>query len=87
MCREYSSGILRFVKMKIIQNPENGQIRVHLDHGEEYDLENHLAALTEFLIEQAQTIFDLKCSHKKLLENWAQLDRLENEFNEHIRNS
>ena len=73
--------------MKITQNSETGQIQVLLDQDEEYYLENHLRALTEFLTEQAQTIFDLKRSYKKFLERSAQLDRLEDEFNEHIRNS
>lgn len=71
--------------MKITQNPENGQILVHLDAGEEYDLENHLSALTEFLTEQAQIVFDLKRSYHKILQRFAEIDRLQNEINELIR--
>jgi hypothetical protein len=65
--------------MKIIQNPENGQVAFQLESNELYDSEEHLAALIEFTVNQAQIVFDLKSSYKKILQR---LDSLQNEINQ-----
>ncbi len=63
--------------MKIIQNPENGQIAIHLNHDEVYNVEDHLDALMNFTIEQSVIIFHQKNSFNKILQR---LERLEKEI-------
>jgi hypothetical protein len=39
--------------MKIVQNPESGEIGIQLDENEEYNMENQLDALMQFVCEEA----------------------------------
>jgi len=71
--------------MKITQNPDNGQVLISLEANEKYNTEDHLSALTEFLTEQAQIIFDLKHSYHKILERSAEINRLYDKLNELIK--
>ncbi len=65
--------------MKIVQNPENGQIGIQLDQDEVYDVEEHLSVLMNFTVEQAVTVFTIKSSFNKILER---LEQLENKINQ-----
>jgi len=60
--------------MKIVQNPESGEINIQLDANETYGIEEHLDALMEFVIKQARETSQLTNFCKKLSER---LDALE----------
>lgn len=61
--------------MKIVQNPENGQILIHLKNDEVYDIEQHLDALMQFVSEQAVITFKLKSSYSKILKRLDELEQ------------
>jgi hypothetical protein len=54
--------------MKIVQDPESGEVGIQLDQDEKYDIEEHLNALIDFVSIQAIKIHDLNNSCKKIVE-------------------
>ncbi|MEG4842478.1 hypothetical protein [Microcoleus sp. B9-D4] len=60
--------------MKIVQNPETGEVCIELKNDEVYDIEEHLMALTEFVSKQAVDVFRLTNSYRKIV---GRLDSLE----------
>ncbi|MEP6517442.1 hypothetical protein [Microcoleus vaginatus] len=60
--------------MRIVQNPESGEVSIQLQNDEVYDMEEHLAALMEFLTQQAIEIHRLRNSYRKIV---GRLDSLE----------
>lgn len=63
--------------MKIVQNPESGEIRFQLDKNEKYDMENHLDALIEFVCEQAVKTHKLINHYQELVKRLDRLDKVE----------
>ncbi|NQE37524.1 hypothetical protein [Microcoleus asticus] len=60
--------------MKIVQNPESGEVHIKLKNDEVYDIEEHLAALMEFVTEQAIEVHRLTDSHRKIVERLNSLE-------------
>ncbi|MEG4109010.1 hypothetical protein [Microcoleus sp. S13_C5] len=60
--------------MKILQNAETGEVYIELKNDEVYDIEEHLAALMEFVTKQAIEIHRLRNSYRKIV---GRLDSLE----------
>ncbi|MEG4396486.1 hypothetical protein [Microcoleus sp. BROC3] len=61
--------------MKIEQNPESGEVHIKFENDEEeYNIEQHLAALMEFVTKQAIEIHRLRKSYRKIV---GRLDSLE----------
>lgn len=61
--------------MKIVQDPESGKVCIQLKHNKQYDLENHLQALTEFLSVQALEIHQLKLSYERVIQRLEALEK------------
>jgi hypothetical protein len=61
--------------MKIVQDPESGKVGIQLKKNEQYDLEDHLQSLTEFLSVQALEIHQLKLSYKRAVERLEALEK------------
>lgn len=59
--------------MKIKQDLHTGKISCRLAAGEEYSLEEHLFAMTEFLGKQAAEILRLRNSYRRLI---SELDEI-----------
>lgn len=64
--------------MKIKQDLKTGQIQYQLDAGEEYNIDEHLSALSEFVSGRAVEIFRLTNNYRKLV---GRLDELEAKLN------
>ena len=60
--------------MKIVQNPESGEVGIQLEQDEKYDIEEHLESLMDFVVKNALETHKLIKSYKELLER---LDVLE----------
>jgi hypothetical protein len=67
--------------MKIVQNPESGEVNIQLDQDEKYDIEEHLNALIEFVSKQAIKIHDLNNSCNKIVERLDLHERKLSEVN------
>jgi hypothetical protein len=59
--------------MRIVQNPESGEVSIELENDEVYDMEEHLAALMEFVTKQAIDVHRLINSYRKIV---GRLDEL-----------
>jgi hypothetical protein len=59
--------------MRIVQNPESGEVSIELENDEVYDMEEHLAALMEFVTKQAIDVHRLINSYWKIV---GRLDEL-----------
>jgi hypothetical protein len=68
--------------MKIVQNPESGEVGIQLDQDEKYDIEEHLNALIDFVSIQAIKIHDLNNSCKKIVERLDLHERKLSEVNQ-----
>jgi len=62
--------------MKIVQNPESGEIGIQLEQNEKYNIGEHLSALIEFVCKQAIETYQLTNSYKKLSERLDALEKL-----------
>jgi hypothetical protein len=60
--------------MKIGQDLKSGQINIQLKQGEEYDIEEHLHALTDFLAEQALELCKLNNRYNELAKRLSNLE-------------
>jgi len=60
--------------MKIVQDLKSGQISIQLNQDEEYDIEEHLHALTEFLSKQALELCKLKNGYNELAKRLSDLE-------------
>ena len=61
--------------MKIVQNPESGEVHIKLRNDEVYDIEEHLAALMEFATQQAIEVHRLTNSYRKIVGRLDELER------------
>ncbi|MEG4977222.1 hypothetical protein [Microcoleus sp. K4-B3] len=61
--------------MKIVQNPESGEVYIKLKNDEVYDVEEHLATLMEFVTKQAVDVHRLTNSYRKLVGRLDELER------------
>ncbi|MEG4964563.1 MULTISPECIES: hypothetical protein [unclassified Microcoleus] len=60
--------------MKIVRNPESGEVHIKLKNDEVYDIEEHLAALMEFVTKQAVEVHRLTNSYRKIVRRLDQLE-------------
>jgi len=68
--------------LKIKQDPENGEILIELQNNEEYDTEEHLQALTDFVRQQAVETHRHTNSYRKIVQRLDELERKINQLNE-----
>ena len=68
--------------MKIKQNPGNGEILIELQNNEEYDIEEHLQALTNFVKQQAVETYRHTNSYRKIVQRLDELEQKVNQLNE-----
>lgn len=68
--------------MKIKQNPENGEILIELQNNEEYGIEEHLQALTDFVRQQAVETYRHTNSYRKIVQRLDELEQKINQLNE-----
>jgi hypothetical protein len=52
--------------MKIVQNPESGEVGIQYDQNEKYDRKEHLQTLTAFVTQQALKTYELTTFVKSL---------------------
>jgi hypothetical protein len=60
--------------MRIVQDSKTGQVGIELGKDEEYDIEEHLHALTEFLSKQAVKFHELSSSYHELVKRLTALE-------------
>jgi hypothetical protein len=68
--------------MKIVQDDETGEVKIQLDANEDYYLERHLDALTDFVIKQAVEIHTLTNSYQELAKRVEVLEKSSSELNQ-----
>ena len=68
--------------MKIVQNPESGEVGIELGENENYYIEDNLDALERFVAEKAIEIHKLAKSYKELLERLDVLEERLSKANE-----
>jgi hypothetical protein len=62
--------------MKIVQDSESGEVDIQLkENEEEYDIEEHLQSLTEFVFKQAIKLHELSNYCKQLEKRLEALER------------
>jgi hypothetical protein len=58
--------------MKIVQDSESGQVNIQLTQ-DEYDIEEHLHSLTDFISKQAIKLHELNNSYEELVKRFDAL--------------
>lgn len=67
--------------MRIVQD-ETGEVKIQLDANEDYYLERHLDALTNFVIKQAVEIHTLTNLYRELAKRVEVLEKSSSELNQ-----
>ena len=65
--------------LKIVQDSESGKVGIQVKEDEEYDIEEHLQLLSEFVAEEAIKTHELRKSYKELV---TRLDGCEKKLSE-----
>jgi len=67
--------------MRIVQNPESGEVGIQLEQDEKYEIEEHLESLMDFVVKNALETHKLIKSYKELVQRFDLLERKLSEVN------